>query len=49
VSFREKEDVAALAALAKGKLIPALRKTNFGLLAFEGGNPLHLCYPIASK
>jgi len=47
VPFREKADVAALGALATGTLVPALRGTNFNLLALEGSNGLHLCYRIA--
>jgi hypothetical protein len=47
VPFSQKADVAALHALATGILVPALRGTNFSLLALEGSNGLHLCYPIA--
>ena len=47
VPFSEKDDVAALDALATGTLVPALRGTNFSLLALEGSNGLHLCYPIS--
>jgi hypothetical protein len=47
VAFSAKDDVATLDALAKGTLVPALRGTNFSLLALEGSNGLHLCYGIA--
>jgi hypothetical protein len=46
VPFSQKEDVAALDALATSTLVPALRGTNFSLLALEGSNGLHLCYAI---
>lgn len=44
--FREKDDVAALEALAQKTLVPILRGTNFSLLALEGNNDLHLVYPL---
>lgn len=47
VPFSEEDDVAALDALATGALVPVLRRTNFSLLALEGSNGLHLCFPIA--
>jgi len=47
VPFSQKADVDALHELATKKLAPALLGTNFSLLAFEGSNALHLCYPIA--
>jgi hypothetical protein len=47
VPFREQEDVQVLDKLAKEGLVPMLKATNFALLALEGGNVLHLCYPIA--
>jgi len=46
VPFREKADVDALDKLAKEVLVPMLKATNFSLLALEGSNGLHLCYPI---
>jgi hypothetical protein len=47
VPFSQEADVATLESLATGTLVPALRGTNFSLLALEGSIGLHLCYPIA--
>ena len=46
VPFSQREDVESLDNLARGVLVPTLKVTNFSLLALEGGNGLHLCYPI---
>ena len=44
VPFREKADVAVLDGLVTQTLVPALRGTNFSMLALEGSNGLHMCY-----
>jgi hypothetical protein len=46
VPFSGEDDVHALARLAKEDLIPSLRSTNFSLLALEGSQGVHLCFPI---
>lgn len=47
VPFSQKADVAALHELATETLVPTLIGADFSLLALEGSNGLHLCYPIA--
>jgi hypothetical protein len=47
VAFSQKADVAALDALATGALVPALRASNFMVLALEGSLGLHMCYLVA--
>jgi hypothetical protein len=44
--FREPDDVAALGHLVRETLVPMLCGTGFTLLALEGSNGLHLCYPV---
>ena len=44
--FSTPEDVAALDDFVSRTLLPQLRKTNFCLLALEGGAGLQLLYPI---
>jgi hypothetical protein len=46
VPFREQEDVSALEQLATEVLVPSLQGRNFLLLALEGSNGLHRCYPV---
>ena len=46
VPFSQDDDIAELDALVTKTLAPALRETNFSLLALEGSNGLHLFYSI---
>lgn len=44
--FSEPEDLEALDLLARETLVPMARAAGFAMLALEGRNHAHLCYPI---
>jgi hypothetical protein len=46
VPFRYPDDIEALDHLVRTELTLMLAKTNFCILALEGSQGLHLCYPV---
>jgi hypothetical protein len=47
VPFRGADDVAYLDAFARSVLLPLLQGSNFCMLALEGSDHVHLCYPLS--